>query len=293
MKSKFIKYIFMLSFISILGINVVNASSQIIDFSKKGSINVTLIESTNGTKVPSVEVTIYKVAKAEVENNNLIYKNLDELKSCNIDFSTIDDKNITTEMINCIESQDVYRQEAITNTEGVASFKNLDLALYLVVQTNKVEGYSSFNPFLVMIPQQNDNSWIYDVDTKPKTDIYKVININVKKVWNNEGKTNPKNVTIELLKDEEVISTVVLNDENMWNYTWHDIELSDKYSVREVDVPSEYDDSYRNDGYDFIVTNTRKLPQTGMRLWLVELLSIVGIIVLTIGYTMYKKYENN
>ena len=196
-------------------------------------------------------------------------------------------------MINCIESQDVYRQEAITNTEGVASFKNLDLALYLVVQTNKVEGYSSFNPFLVMIPQQNDNSWIYDVDTKPKTDIYKVININVKKVWNNEGKTNPKNVTIELLKDEEVISTVVLNDENMWNYTWHDIELSDKYSVREVDVPSEYDDSYRNDGYDFIVTNTRKLPQTGMRLWLVELLSIVGIIVLTIGYTMYKKYENN
>lgn len=290
MKNKFMKGMFLFLFLFLIGITSVNANT--IDFSKKGSINLSLIDS-DSAGIPNVEITIYKLADATLEDANLAYKNIEQLNSCGLDLSTISSMTITKEFTNCIQNNYTFKETKSSDSEGKITFNNLDLALYLIVQTQKTPGYSTIDPFMVLLPQIEENKWIYDINSMPKSDIYKVIDINVRKVWNNEGNRNPQSVTIELLNNGEVIDTVVLNDRNEWNHTWYDMELDDQYSVREKNVPKDYIASYRQEGYNFIVTNTIKLPQTGLQLWLVECLSICGIVSLIIGVALKKKYENN
>ena len=120
------------------------------------------------------------------------------------------------------------------------------------------------------------------------------MDITVEKKWDiADSSTQPKEVTIELLKDGEVIDTVVLNDENNWTYTWYQIEESDTYSVKEKDVPSGYTDTYRQEDNKFIVTNTKTLVQTGQNIIFIEILLSFGIILIITGLILNKrnKYE--
>lgn len=51
---------------------------------------------------------------------------------------------------------------------GVAEFDDLEVGLYLVVQTTAAENYNVINPFLVSVPIQENGSYVYDVDALPK-----------------------------------------------------------------------------------------------------------------------------
>ena len=266
-------------------------ADDIIDFSKKGSIDIVLTEKESNKAINGAMLGVYKVADAKLDNANLVYETSEEVKSCKIDFSKIDDRTITEGMVDCIKNTDTFSTSETTNEKGKVSFTDLDLGLYMVVQINKVKGYSNIDAFLVMIPQVINNKWVYDIDCEPKTDILKLIDISVKKVWNNEGRTNPDKVVIQLIRDELVVDTVTLNDANNWSFVWEDLQSSDKYSVVEVNVPENYEVTYRKDGNDFTVTNTAKLAQTGMLLWKIMAIAGTGLTFLVVGLVMKNKYE--
>lgn len=288
MKNRLLNYIVILLVFSLLGITSISANSNIIDISKKGSLDISL--STNdGEVIKGAEITIYKVADATIENLNLVFKNLPETDACKLD-----DENITNSMVECIKNTNVKRETSITDVEGKASFINLDLGLYLVVQTNKVKGFSKIDPYLVMIPEEIDNMWVYDIESMPKTQIYNTIDIEVIKIWNKQNESNklPDEVTIQLLKSGEVIDTIKLNKNNNWTYTWLDIEKSDEYTVEEINIPNGYTATYKNEGYTFIVTNTDKLPQTGQLKWPIVVLFSSGILFIIVAIYDMKREEN-
>lgn len=293
MKKNFKKYIVIFVLFILLGISTVKADSNIVDLSKKGSIHISL--STNDSEViKGAEITIYKVGVAKIENANLIFQNVPEIDSCKIEFSNIDDREITNSMIECIQNTNVLKETSITDSKGKVSFTNLDLGLYLVVQTNEIKGYSKIDSYLVMIPKEIDNEWTYDIISTPKTEIYKTIDIKVIKVWNKQNKNNklPESVTIQLLKADEIIDTIELNKDNNWSYTWFDIEKSDKYTVKEINIPNGYTATYKNDNYTFTVTNTDKLPLTGQIKWPITMLSITGLLFIIIGaYNMKRELD--
>ncbi len=54
-------------------------------------------------------------------------------------------------------------------TDGTAVFENLSAGLYLLVQTEPAESYSSVNPFLVSMPYYEDGEYKTSVETYPKT----------------------------------------------------------------------------------------------------------------------------
>ena len=87
-----------------------------------------------------------------------------------------------------------------------------------------------------MIPSEIDNKWIYDIESEPKTDIIRTIDLSVKKVWNttktnnNDSISLPKSIDIQLLLNDEIIDTVTLSEENNWQYTFSNIEKSEKNS---------------------------------------------------------------
>ena len=291
MLNKIIKSLILI-FCIFFGVTLKLNADNIIDFDKKGNIKVTLIENSENVVVEGAEITIYKVADATEYNNNLKFEYVDEIKSCDFNLEDLENSNATSEILKCI-TKDVLSITKSTNDKGIVTFDNLDLGLYIVTQSNKVEGFSVIDSFLVMIPNVIDNEWIYDISALPKTDIYKGMDHIINKVWNTVNENLPHEILVNLYKNDEVIETVVLNEENNWSYTFEDIEASDEYYIKEVNVPKGYIDSYQIVDNVFTIINSDKLPQTGQIFYPIVFLIISGVIFILIGIIILKREFNN
>lgn len=87
----------------------------------------------------------------------------------------------------------------------------------------------------------------------------------VRKVWVDDGKSRPKNITVQLLRDGEVYSEVKLRKTNNWVHTWDRLDKNHRWSVVEADVADGYKDTYKARGNTVIITNTQEdyvAPQT-------------------------------
>lgn len=291
--------IILLSILMLYSTNIYALEGNTIDFNSKGSIEITLNEKTDNEKIEGAEILLYKVADAKSENHNLMFEYIDELKSCNASLNDLETKSKSEEIEKCI-NENIKSLKQITDINGTVKYNDLDLGLYLVKQNNIVEGFSKIDSFLVMIPKIVNNKWIYDIKSTPKTDIIRVIDINVKKVWNtstsntNDSIKLPRSIEVELLLNDKVIDTVKLSKYNNWSYTWEDLAKSEEYTIKEINVPKGYTPSYQKDNNTFIVTNTSTLVQTGQMLWIVMLLIITGItfIIISIIYDRKTNEQN-
>lgn len=291
--------IILLSILMLYSTNIYALEGNTIDFNSKGSIEITLNEKTDNEKIKGAEILLYKVADAKSENHNLVFEYIDELKSCDASLNDLETKSKSEDIEKCI-NENIKSLKQITDINGTVKYNDLDLGLYLVKQNNIVEGFSKIDSFLVMIPQIVNNKWIYDIKSTPKTDIIRVIDINVKKVWNtstsntNDSIKLPRSIEVELLLNDKVIDTVKLSKDNNWSYTWENLAKSEEYTIKEINVPKGYTPSYQKDNNTFIVTNTSTLVQTGQMLWIVMLLIITGItfIIISIIYDRKTNEQN-
>ena len=292
MMTKIRKYFLMMVMVLISILPVfADTTSNVVDFSKKGSLSIALSETITDTKVKGADIVIYKVADAYSLDYNLAFDYEDSLEKHQ---EELEDGKITHEILESVKTNKVSNLKGVTNVSGIVSFSELDLGLYLVTQSNQVDGYSDMDPFLVMIPQVYDNQWLYDIEATPKVEIIRLFDLSVEKVWNVSTDTKiPEQINVSLLKDGEVLDTVSLNQQNNWSYTWKQIEMSDEYSILEVDVPEGYTVTYEQDENHFIVTNTKSLVQTGQLTWLVAVFASVGLFLIVIGlfWEKRKRYE--
>ena len=248
---------------------------------EKGSIEITLKEGFDNM-IEGAEVTLYHIADAVDEDNNLAYSLKEELSSCDINLDDLTDKELVNSISKC-NIEDAVKHVGLTDENGVVKFDNLDLGLYFIKQTGNVKGYSNFDSFLAAIPKVENDEWVYDIKAKPKTEIYKVMDIVVEKKWNSHSNNIPNSVTIELYKDQEFIDSVVLNNDNKWTFTFKDLMLSDKYNVKEVNIPKGYTPTYKVNNNVFTVTNTDTLANTGQIFYPIIILFVVGIVLILLG----------
>lgn len=287
-------YLFVIAFIFLNFVPTVLAQNDnLIDFSKKGSIAITLKESESKAPISGVEITIYKVASMDIKDNNLIFNYVNGFENCNVSLDNLNNENLASSLEKCMVASSALKFTETTSTNGTVSFNNLDLGIYQVIQTKEKEGYSKIASFLVMIPENINNKWTYDIIAEPKTSIFEVMDLTIRKVWNNTILEITDKVTVSLLKGEDVIETVELNPDNNWTYTFENIEKSDDYSVLEVNVPTGYVATYQENNNIFTITNTDKLVQTGQNKILLLSLASIGLILLIVGllFEKRKKYE--
>jgi len=282
-----IKYFLTLTTLLLLSTNQVLADT-IVDFSKTGTIEITIKESLEQTPIEGNEITIIEVAEAKSLNHNLIFTYHENIADCEADLSNLKNENLVNEIEKCITNKELPSQTKKTDKTGIVYFDELRLGLYLVKQTNEVEGYSNIDSFLVMIPEVEDNKWVYDITAKPKVDIYKVVDLVIEKKWNSHTEDIPSEVTIELYESDTLIDTIKLNEDNNWTYTFLDIKMSDKYSVKEINIPKGYTPSYKVNNYVFTVTNTDTLPFTGQIFYPIIILSTLGIVLILTGVRIMK-----
>lgn len=266
-------------------------TADVVDLNRKGNILITLLEEKNEIGVKDAEISLYQIANVVIENNNLAFTYTESLNKCKTSLKNLKADNLTEDISKCVTDNILPILSKNTDVKGNVKFEDLDLGLYLVRQTNRVEGYSVIADFLIMIPKVIDNKWNYTIKAEPKTEIYQTIDLKVIKEWNKQNKNNklPESVTIELLKDSEVIDVITLSNANNWSYIWEDIEKYDNYSVREINVPKGYTVTYKNELYTFTVINTDKLAQTGQIYFPIIILASLGVLFIIIGLVGLKR----
>lgn len=264
------------------------ASAQELDPQRAGSISVTLTDQNTQTPLTGAELSLYYVATVTLNsNNNLSFTFTDAFADCGC---ALDDPALAIKLDAFVREHAVPMETQVTDAQGHAAFTDLPLGLYLLQQNNAMPGSAQCTTFLVTVPTSDPTGYTYDVNATPKTDVVRSTSITIKKVWNTDESTSATDsVTVQLRKDDIVIATAVLNDQNQWQIVYTNMPESDAYSIVEVDVPKGFVASYSQNGYIFTVTNTAFLIQTGQLIWPIPVLALAGLCLIAIGAVLLRK----
>lgn len=262
------------------------------DEGKTGSVSVTLVEKNQNEPIVGAVLSVYHIATVvPIGDGNLTYVYTDDFKQLDAD---TDDAAFIAKLDSYISLNSVPSVKITTDEKGKALCDDLPLGLYFIKQTGAVDGFAPCTPFLVTVPSYTDGKYVYEVNASPKTEVSKLTSITVKKVWNTDASTSAaESVTVQLLKDGNVVETAILNKDNNWQMTFDGMPESDAYSVKEVDVPKGFTATYKQDGYVFTVTNTSTLIQTGQLMWPIPVLTAAGLLLLVAGIILLKKKRKN
>ena len=282
--------IFLISWILLMMPMTVFAQS--FDADRLGSISVTLMEQDRKTPIAGAELSLYYVASVDLNHkDNLSYTFTNAFNDCG---AALNDPLLSVKLDTFVKEHSIPTTKLITDDRGTAVFTNLSLGLYFVKQTSTVAGYAPCTSFLVTVPNENTDGYVFDVNASPKTDVAKLTSITIKKVWNTDASSKVvDNVTVQLLRHGVVLETATLNSKNNWQVTYADMPESDAYSILEVNVPNGFTATYSQNGYVFTVTNSAALIQTGQLVWPIPVLAMAGLFLITMGTIILQKSRNN
>jgi hypothetical protein len=153
--------------------NVSAENKEVPDFTRTGSISVTLMDKQYNENLTDGELTIYQVAEAVADDGKFSYSLVNGFENSGIDLGDLSGSGLPSQMETYITSS-TASSTAQVNGNGEAKFENLQLGVYLVVQTKASTGYNAVSSFLVSVPMYDENgSCIYDVDATPKVEAFK------------------------------------------------------------------------------------------------------------------------
>ena len=258
------------------------------DPEKTGSISVTLTQQQKKTPIAGAELRLYHVATVGINSvGQLNYRYTKPFAETGI---PIDDPDLAIKLDTYLSELPAPATTLVTDQEGSAVWTELPLGLYFIRQANTVEGFAPCTPFFVTIPTKGTEGYVYDVNASPKTEVAKLTEITIKKVWNTDASAKAADsVTVQLLRDGNVVTTATLNKENGWQVTYTDMPESDAYRIKEIDVPKGFTATYSKTGYVFTVTNTSTLAQTGQLIWPIPVLAVGGMLLITLGVVLLQK----
>ena len=252
------------------------------------SLTVTLVEQKQQEPIVGAELSIYHVAAVTMDaDGDLSYDYTADFEGFG---TSLEDASLASKLNAFLPQENIPVRTMVTDAQGTATCEDLPLGLYFIKQTGAVEGFASCAPFLVTVPGEDADGYVYDVNATPKTDVARLTSITIKKVWNTDASTPATDrITVQLLRDGVVIETAVLSAENDWQVVYEDMPESDAYSIKEVEVPKGFTATYQQSGYVFTVTNTATLPQTGQLTWPIPVLALGGTLLLALGIVLLQK----
>lgn len=140
---------------------------EVVDLSRTGSIKVSLYDSETSEAVGGGTLTLYRVAKVQKDNANLSFVYTNGFEDCGVELGDLSEGELAGRLAEKIAATAESTTVEISDL-GTAEFGDLEVGLYLVVQTTAAENYNVINPFLVSVPIQENGSYVYDVDALPK-----------------------------------------------------------------------------------------------------------------------------
>ena len=151
-----------------------SADIQLVDGSgnpTKGSIHITLYDNAAGQALSGAQLTLYRVAELKRTDGTLSYAYCGYFYGCGIALGDLTDSTLA-EQLQAFLPAGAEGTVQTADEDGNVTFTDLELGLYLVVQTKASGGYEPINSFLVSLPMEEDGQWNYTVDATPKVGTY-------------------------------------------------------------------------------------------------------------------------
>lgn len=243
---------------------------EVVDLSRTGSIKVSLYDSETSEAVGGGTLTLYRVAKVQKDNANLSFVYTNGFEDCGVELGDLSEGELAGRLAEKIAATAESTTVEISDL-GAAEFGDLEVGLYLVVQTTAAENYNVINPFLVSVPIQENGSYVYDVDALPK------VGTAAKKTP--EPPDTPDTPDTPDKPDEENPNTPVApgpDNPDGWVLGAHGEKIYLNPEAPSPDNPNGY------------VMGAHGLPQTGQLNWPIPVLAVTGVVLVAAGIKLKK-----
>lgn len=229
-----------------------------------GSIHVNLYDSTNNKALSGGELTVYRVAEVQRKNGNLNFEYCGDFDGCAIELGDLTDSTLAGQLQEYL-SDNAEGTVREVDANGNVNFDDLELGLYLVVQTKASKGYKPVNSFLVSLPMAEDGEWNYEVDASPKVGAYTP-----------EPETPPSPPDKPDKPDKPVSPG---NPDNPVSPGTPDNPVAPGSPDNPV-LPGHPDNPVMNG-----------LPQTGQLNWPIPVMAVSGMLLFAFGWATDRKYK--
>ena len=138
------------------------------DQNRKGTL--TLLMDWEGEKLDSGSLTICRVGQIVFEDNAWKFTLIPQLRDSGISLEDLNDAQLPKQLEQQVKEKTL---PGITSQirEGKAVFTDLTVGLYLVTQEDTCKGFSPINPFLISLPQWENERYVYDLTALPKVSL--------------------------------------------------------------------------------------------------------------------------
>lgn len=253
-------------------------TAESLQMDAKGSITVYFRDSSTKKAVPGGEVTLYKVATVQRDNANLSYVYVNGFENCGISLGNLTDSTLPGKLQSKIQST-ASKTTASIDSNGRASFGNLSLGLYLLVQNKTADKYSPVKTFLVSVPMAKDGSWNYNIDATPKMST---------STYNKPPETPPTPSTPTTPTTPTTPNTPTTPSTSSTPATPTTPTTTPTTDVEGVDKDRLDASRSRDKGK----LGAARLPQTGQLDWPVPILCIAGLVLFAIGFVLRKEQRD-
>lgn len=243
---------------------------EVVDLSRTGSIKVSLYDSETSEAVGGGTLTLYRVAKVQKDNANLSFVYTNGFEDCGVELGDLSEGELAGRLAEKIAATAESTTVEISDF-GTAEFGDLEVGLYLVVQTTAAENYNVINPFLVSVPIQENGSYVYDVDALPK------VGTAAKKTPNPPD--TPDTPDTPDKPDEENPNTPVApgpDNPDGWVLGANGEKIYLNPEAPSPDNPNGH------------VMGAHGLPQTGQLNWPIPVLAVTGVVLVAAGIKLKK-----
>lgn len=243
---------------------------EVVDLSRTGSIKVSLYDSETSEAVGGGTLTLYRVAKVQKDNANLSFVYTNGFEDCGVELGDLSEGELAGRLAEKIAATAESTTVEISDF-GTAEFGDLEVGLYLVVQTTAAENYNVINPFLVSVPIQENGGYVYDVDALPK------VGTATKKTP--EPPDTPDTPDTPDKPDEENPNTPAApgpDNPDGWVLGAHGEKIYLNPEAPSPDNPNGY------------VMGAHGLPQTGQLNWPIPVLAVTGAVLVAAGIKLKK-----
>lgn len=165
---KVIKAIFfmLLALCLLCGVSIAACAHEVPDEDQKGTITVEM--EYNGSIVTGGALAAYRVGQVVEDDGNYSFEKTDAMKDFTGSYENIDSADLAKAVAAYAAQKKITADATAKNENGKAVFSNMELGLYLIVQTTKSEGYEAINAFLVSIPMNEEEHYVYEVTAEGK-----------------------------------------------------------------------------------------------------------------------------
>lgn len=139
------------------------------DLSKKGTIKITM--SKGGETVPGGSLTLYRAGSVQEEDGDYHFELTGDFADSKVSLANVESARTAKLLAEYAEKKELTGTKKEIGKDGKATFSDLELGLYLLVQEENAPGYHPVNPFLVSVPMFEDGSYLYEVDADPKVEL--------------------------------------------------------------------------------------------------------------------------